>query len=45
MTRALFYDLVEFGEERDVAGERLFGIVSGGAFFAMAPADSLRDLR
>src|SRR5436190_11885702 len=45
VTRALFYDLVEFGEERDVAGERLFGIVSGGAFFAMAPADSLRDLR
>jgi hypothetical protein len=43
VTRALFYDLVEFGEERDVDGTRMFGIVSSGAFFAMAPADSLKD--
>jgi hypothetical protein len=43
VTRALFYDLVELGEEREVAGERMFGIVSGGEFFAMAPADSLRE--
>ena len=42
--RALFYDLVELGEERDVGGVRMFGIVSCGAFFAMAPADSLKDL-
>src|SRR5215213_1451477 len=44
VTRALFYDLVELGEDRDVAGERMFGVVSGGEFFAMAPADSLKDL-
>ena len=44
VTRALFYDLVELGEEHDIGGERMFGVVSAGAFFAMAPADSLRDL-
>jgi hypothetical protein len=44
VTRALFYDLVELGEERDVGGERMFGVVSDGAFFAMAPAESLKDL-
>jgi hypothetical protein len=43
VTRALFYDLVELGEERDVDGERMFGVVSAGEFFAMAPADSLKD--
>jgi hypothetical protein len=43
VTRALFYDLVELGEERDVAGERMFGIVSAGVFFPMAPAASLQD--
>jgi hypothetical protein len=43
VTRALFYDLVELGEERDVAGERMFGVTSAGAFFAMAPAASLKD--
>jgi hypothetical protein len=36
--RALFYDLVEAGEIREVDGERMFGVVSNGAFFAMAPA-------
>src|SRR6266700_1249903 len=43
VTRALFYDLVALGEERDVDGERMFGIASGPAFFAMQPAASLRD--
>jgi hypothetical protein len=43
VTRALFYDLVELGEERDLAGERMFGVASAGEFFAMAPAASLRD--
>src|SRR5262245_6576468 len=43
VTRALFYDLVELGEERDVDGERMFGVVSDGEFFAMAPADSIRE--
>ncbi len=43
VTRALFYDLVERGEERDVDGRRMFGVASSGKFFAMAPADSLRE--
>lgn len=43
VTRALFYDLVELGEEREISGERMFGVVSGGEFFAMAPADSLKE--
>src|SRR5215470_2109465 len=43
VTRALFYDLVELGEERDLDGERMFGVASAGEFFAMAPAASLRD--
>ena len=43
VTRALFYDLVELGEEREIAGERMFGVASGGEFFAMAPAADLRD--
>jgi hypothetical protein len=43
VTRALFYDLVELGEERDIDGALMFGIASGGAFFVMAPADQLKD--
>ena len=43
VTRALFYDLVERGEEREVDGRRMFGVASGSAFFAMAPADELRE--
>jgi hypothetical protein len=43
VSRALFYDLVERGEERDIAGERMFGVASDGEFFVMAPADSLRE--
>lgn len=43
VTRALFYDLVALGEERDVAGERMFGVASGDEFFVMAPADSLKE--
>jgi uncharacterized protein len=44
VTRALLYDLVELGEERDVDGECMFGVASGGEFFAMAPAASLEDI-
>src|SRR6478609_11202068 len=40
VTRALFYDLVELGEERCVGGVRLYGVVSQGEFFAMAPVDN-----
>jgi hypothetical protein len=43
VTRALFFDLVELGEERDIAGQRMFGVASGGEFFIMAPADSLKE--
>ncbi|MCX7312090.1 MAG: DUF1285 domain-containing protein [Hyphomicrobiales bacterium] len=43
VTRTLFYDLVEMGEEREVGGEQMFGILSGGEFFVMARADSLKE--
>ena len=44
VTRALFFDLVELGEEREIEGRAMFGVASMGAFFAMAPADQVRDL-
>jgi uncharacterized protein len=43
VTRALFYDLVALGEERDVGGRMMFGVVSGDEFFAMAEAAALRE--
>ena len=43
VSRPLFYDLVELGEERDVGGERMFGVSSAGEFFVMAPAESLKE--
>ncbi|MBM3527237.1 MAG: DUF1285 domain-containing protein [Alphaproteobacteria bacterium] len=43
VTRALFFDLVELGEEREIGGQLMFGIESGGEFFIMAPADSLKE--
>jgi hypothetical protein len=43
VTRALFYELVELGEKRDIDGQGMFGVASGGVFFPMAPADSLRE--
>ena len=44
VTRALFFDLVERGEEREVAGAMMFGVSSLGMFFPMAPAAQARDL-
>jgi len=44
VTRSLFFDLVALGEEREVAGEAMFGVSSMGEFFAMAPADQVKDL-
>ena len=44
VTRPLFLDLVELGEIRDIDGERLFGVASGGAFFPMGPADLIEGL-
>src|SRR5262249_40407345 len=43
VTRALFYDLVALGEERDVNGKALFGVASQGEFFAMAEASAVRE--
>jgi hypothetical protein len=43
VTRALFYDLVALGEERDAGGKTMFGVASGGEFFAMAEASELRE--
>ncbi|WP_315834617.1 DUF1285 domain-containing protein [Bradyrhizobium prioriisuperbiae] len=40
VTRALYYDLVELGEERIEDSHAKFGVTSSGAFFAMS--DSLR---
>jgi hypothetical protein len=42
VTRALYYDLVDMGEERVVDGHPMFGVASGGEFFAMADAEQVR---
>ena len=42
VTRALYYDLVDLGEERIVDGRAMFGVVSAGEFFAMADAKQVR---
>jgi hypothetical protein len=44
VTRPLFYDLVDLGEERDIDGVRMFGVASGAEFFVMAPAASLAGM-
>lgn len=43
LTRAVFLDLAERAEERVVDGRRVFGVASGGAFFALAPAEELNE--
>ncbi|MDB5656913.1 MAG: hypothetical protein JWQ94_4526 [Tardiphaga sp.] len=43
VTRALYYDLVDIGEERVVDGKPMFGIASAGEFFAMADAEQMRE--
>jgi hypothetical protein len=43
LTRALFYELAERGEEREVSGRMMFGVASGGEFYAMAEAGALRE--
>ncbi|MGC2778689.1 MAG: DUF1285 domain-containing protein [Bradyrhizobium sp.] len=42
VTRALYYELVDMGEERMIDGEVMFGVGSGGAFFPMANAQEVR---
>src|SRR5256714_53804 len=44
-TPAPFYDFGELREGRAVDGRRMFGVVSGGEFYVMAPADALKGLR
>jgi uncharacterized protein len=42
VTRALYYDLVDMGEERVVDGREMFGVTSAGEFFPMADAEQVR---
>lgn len=42
VTRALYYDLVDMGEERMVDGREVFGVTSAGEFFPMADAEQVR---
>ncbi|MDQ0394700.1 DUF1285 domain-containing protein [Labrys monachus] len=44
LSRALFYDLADLGEVRAVGGIDMFGVASGGCFFAMAPAAEIGAL-
>jgi uncharacterized protein len=45
VTRALYYDLVDIGQEQVVDGRAMFGVVSAGEFFAMADAEAVRGER
>lgn len=38
VSRPLTYDLVEMGQERDIDGQRWFGLWAGGQFHRIAPA-------
>jgi hypothetical protein len=44
VTRALFFDLVAIGEVREQNGKRMFGVMSSGEFFAMAPEETIAGL-
>ena len=35
LARPVFYELVEWGREESIAGERQFGVWSGGMFFRL----------
>lgn len=45
VVRAVYYDLVELGEARLIDGVDMFGVTSGGRFFAMAPLAEIEDER
>ena len=45
VTRALFYDLVELGEERDVDGERMFGVAVGRRILRHGAGRQLEGIR
>ncbi len=42
VTRALYYDLVDMGEERTINDRPTFGVESSGEFFPMADAEQVR---
>jgi len=44
VTRALFFDLVAIGEVREPNGKKMFGVMSSGEFFAMAPEETIAGL-
>lgn len=41
IARAVYYDLVALGETRDIKGEEMFGVFSGGVFFSFGPASEV----
>ncbi len=41
VARAVFYELVDLGETREIGGERLFGVASDGVFFPFGPASAV----
>jgi uncharacterized protein len=43
LTRTLFFDLVDKGEQEDCNGEAMFGVRSKGLFFPMAPARDIGE--
>lgn len=45
VTRALAYDLIELGEERDSEGQAMFGVVADRRFYAIVPALEAAGLR
>ena len=44
VTRALAFDLIALADEREIAGEALFGLAVQGTFFPIAPASELEGL-
>jgi len=45
VTRPLYYDLVDMGEEQVVDGREMFGVTSAGVFFPMGAAELVREFR
>lgn len=43
VTRALMFDLVAMGEERVVAGARVYGVAAGGAFHVISSVSGVDD--
>jgi hypothetical protein len=41
IVRAVFYDLVELGEEVEIDGETVLGVWSSGRFFAIGPVEEV----